>query len=143
MTLFIHKLILSDEVTTDVSQVWCVVSVDGASAPISTCSIDFRKTHDFNYYLNIQFSVDDPHASYLYITLCCFDASEEMVPLARAKTRIAKMPLNGPNAFRIPLLSMEHPVMEIASVIVSGVIDPPSSDKQTDPPKDTRQRLFM
>ena len=130
MTLYIHEMALSGKSANNVSQVWCVVSVDGAEAPIATCSIDLEKTCEFNYYLNIQFSVEDVSNSYLYITACCFDENEEMVPLARAKTKIPNMPLNGPNAFRIPLMSMERPVTEVASVVVSGVIDPPPTDKQ-------------
>ena len=131
MNLYVHDVdieIINNEIND--CQIWCVVSVDGSDTPVSTSSFSIEPHVSFNYELNLQFSVDDVTNCYMYLTLCYYGENNEMKSLSRAKARINKLPLNGPNAFRLPLHSVKKPHEQIASILLSGIIDPPMSNNQ-------------
>ncbi|OHS94896.1 hypothetical protein TRFO_10840 [Tritrichomonas foetus] len=132
MTLYVHAIdIIPTVIRKKGNQVWCVISTDGSDSPASTAAAKMTPHTTFNYTLSMQFSVADPQTCYMYLTLCCFgDTNNDMVPLARAKCHVFKLPLNGPNAFRIPLLSRGQPSILLASILMSGAIDPPMSISQ-------------
>jgi hypothetical protein len=86
---------------------------------------------DFNYTLQLPFEAANTGSAYLHIIFCCFGATrEEMIPLARAKTRVSRLPLNASNAFKLPMHSMENRDQVLFYVTMSGIIDPPASPSQ-------------
>lgn len=129
VSLHVHEVTFNN-VVLDHGQVWCVISIDGAEGPVSTSALEAAQNLKFQYSVDIPFATETPNSSCLYVTVCSFSSQGEMIPLTRSKTSIPKLPLNGANAFKIPLMSVERPAKQIGSMIMSGIINPPVSDHQ-------------
>ena len=131
MDLYFHEADIDPYRIQPNNRVWLVVSYDGADVPLSTTDTKMQKKSLFNFRMSINLSVPDIKSSYLYIQLCCFgDSDEEMLLFGKSKVRICNLPLNGPNAFRIPLYSPDQKTIA-ASLCISGIIDPPLSEQES------------
>lgn len=158
LSLFIHSIDIDKSIMPKNNQnmrneqIWCVLSIDGSDVPVSTSAAQMSSHSEFNYALDIQFKPPSGRC-YLFLTLCSFASESEdsdLAALARAKVSIDKLPLNGPNAFRIPLMTQVDPkkkeknkkkanvilknmkgdeFQQVASILISGYIDPPIEQK--------------
>jgi hypothetical protein len=125
LDLYVHDVTISHQLVDRGRRVWCVLLVDGGAAPVSTPALPMRARCDFCRALALPFDAPDLAAAHLFVAVCAFGAGPaEMVPLCRAKTRVAALPLNGPTAFRMPLYSVERPRRPLAYATVSGAIEP-------------------
>jgi hypothetical protein len=125
LELYVHDVTISHQLVDRNRKIWCVLLVDGADEPVSTSALPMRPKCDFCRAFNVSFQAANLTDIYFYITVCSFGAApNEMVPLCRAKTRVAKLPLNGPTAFRMPLCSVEKPHKPLFYATVSGTIEP-------------------
>lgn len=129
VSLHVHEVVFR-ETELPSGQIWCVISIDGASGPVSTSALEAASRMEFRYSVDIPFISENPADVFIYVTVCNFNSDGEMIPLTRSKAKIVKLPLNNANAFRVPLVSVAKPAKEIGYMILSGIIDPPTSDQQ-------------
>lgn len=152
LSLFIHSVDVdksiipsNNQTSGDTNQIWCVLSIDGSDILVSTSSVPISSHSEFNYELSINFQPPSIRTCHLFLNLCSFDENDKsnLIALARAKVSIDKLPLNGPNAFRIPLMSKTSgkknkkksnsnkrntkydEFHQVATILISGIIDPP------------------
>ncbi|KAK8854023.1 hypothetical protein M9Y10_016572 [Tritrichomonas musculus] len=147
----IDKSIIPKSSMDDGNQVWCMLSI-GSDPPVSTSAAPLSPHSELDYSLDVEFRPTTSGPCYLYLTICSFDSdsiysnSPDLVALARAKVSIEKLPLNGPNAFRIPFMvknekknsknkkkgNFESELRQVATILISGIIDPPLEKEVTD-----------
>lgn len=161
LSLFIHSIDIDKSIMpknnqswNNNNQVWCVLSIDGSDAPVSTSAVQMLPHSEFNYSVDIQFKPPSSSGCYLFLTLCSFagESNSDLVALARAKVSIDKLPLNSQHAFRIPLMNRidskkkeknkkkgstiiknikGDEFQQVATILISGIIDPPMSQKHS------------
>lgn len=131
---FDQKLLESSPFYNHNNQIWCVFSIAG-SEPVSTSAAPMALRTNFNYILNM--SATSLSNTFLYTTLCCFSGEvgkSEMIPLARSKVLLEKLPLNHPNAFRLPLMTQktkqqfhfkrrQNYFVQFATILISAIVD--------------------
>jgi hypothetical protein len=130
--IHIHDVGISHQFVDKSAQIWCVISVDGHERPRSTPSFPMRVKTEFGFTLSIPFEAEDISTSYMYVIVCRYintvrdgETIEDMLPLCKARTRIAKLPLNGPNAIRMPLHGTgKRRAKPSFYATISGTIDP-------------------
>jgi hypothetical protein len=130
--IHIHDVAISHQFVDKSAQIWCVISVDGHDGPSSTPSFPMRVKTEFGFTVSILFETDDISTSYMYVIVCRYmdtvrdgETIEGMLPVCKARTRIAKLPLNGPNAFKMPLHGRDkRHAKPSCYATISGTIDP-------------------
>lgn len=130
MSLYFHEINIKPKYIKSDSRIWFVISVDELDTPIASIDTSMEEKSIFNYEMNIKFKTYDIQNCHIYIQLCCFGDDKEMILLAKSKAKIIRLPLNCPNAFKIPLISNED-FYELGKVYVSGIISPPISEEKT------------
>lgn len=110
---------LSDNLQSTVKQpIWYVVSVDNGATPAATpARVPRNGFAEYNSDLKLTF-VPDRDNVYIYYTLCTFGHNKEMIPLARSRSRISKIPQMGVE-FKLPMMACNQSNNEAASVYVS------------------------
>ncbi|KAH0791432.1 hypothetical protein GPJ56_004647 [Histomonas meleagridis] len=99
---------------------WLVVKVDGGKSAVSTPLVSIQQRMSFNFQTSIPYESNDNMQSYVYFTLCVFGKSQrENIPIAKCRSRIGRLPLNGAVQFDLPLISGNQ---QVAVINLSGVL---------------------
>lgn len=108
------------------NKVWFNFNCDGCTQSATTPCVPMSPVANFGTPCQFIINTADTMGSYFYLTLCYFGPSNEMIPLARARSRIGKLPLvaDSPKSFELPLMSAanrEQP-KQIASALFTGTL---------------------
>lgn len=131
MCLYFHDITIKPQYILKGNRIWLVISIDDLDTPIASADTEMEEKSIFNYEMEIKFTTKDLHKCHIYIQLCCFGEDDEMILLAKSKARIERLPLNCPNAFKIPLISSED-FNELGKLTISGIIEPPIPEAKDD-----------
>lgn len=127
---------LSENLMSTVKQpIWYVVSVDNGATPVATpAKVHRNGLAEYNANLRLTY-VPDRHNTYIYYTLCTFGPRKEMIPLARSRCRISKVPQMGAE-FKLPMMACNQSNNEAASVYVAVTVEnamPPAYSPHANP----------
>lgn len=108
------------------NKVWFNFNCDGCNQSATTPCVPMQPESKFGTPCQFIINTADTMGSYFYLTLCYYGPSNEMIPLARARSRIGRLPLeaNTVQSFQIPLMSAasRQQPQQIALALFKGTL---------------------
>ena len=129
LDITVIKARINPEVANPQTKAWFIFSVDGCREPISTPARQLSDPMMFG--TPARFTFIPNQNPYLYVTLCVFDAQNQMVPLARSRSRLANMPFG--SQFSVSLMSTADKSKEIGQIFISGTLTQPQETPEPTP----------
>lgn len=108
------------------NKVWFNFNCDGCTQSATTPCVPMQSEANFGTPCQFIVNTADIMGSYFYLTLCYYSQSNEMIPLAKARCRLGKLPLeaNKQGSFEIPLMSSgnRQQTKQIATALFCGTL---------------------
>lgn len=104
---------------------WFVINVDDSKMPQATTAFSLHSHAHIDFPISFEINNEDPSNSYVYISMCTHGAIiEDIIPVARAKSKLSNLPLDGITKFALPLFDAQSSQKQIAVVTAIGTFYP-------------------
>ena len=110
-------------------ETWIIVNADRSNHPSSTYSFNINKSKSIDYIIKLVIREEKVQNLYVYFTMCKYgSSSDDIIPIARTKSQICNLPLDGCSQFKLPLYSVEKPSEEFITLTMIGTLIPTEKD---------------
>ena len=126
ITLCINEAEISPNANKLPNEVWIVTNADSAAFPVPTSIFNLNLSKNIDFTLQLPVKEKNTKNMYLYFTLCTYgSAKDEVLPLARAKTKFSHLPLDGCSQFKLQLFDSKNSDLHIVTVSMIGTLTTP------------------
>ena len=128
ITLCISEAEVSPGVKDLPDETWIVANADSANFPVPTSTFNLNLSKNIDS--TVQLPVDEKNAKhmYVYFTLCTYgSARDEVLPIARTKTKFSNLPLDGCSQFKLQLFDSKNSKSQVMTISMIGTFTPSQS----------------